>query len=156
MRLTAIKFSGYESGQAAFVPVFNNSPEVERQQILGVIERIADAIIDPDNGQFTSIITVGHSDRQDRTDLSCDARRASEIAAARERALSAWEWVKEQVTARLAQSGINAGEWWETSQRVKWGLVFAAAGMLEFDPPSQEQRPLNRRVVMLVSMFDCS
>lgn len=156
MRLTAIKFSGYASGQTDFASVFNSSPAVEREQILSVIERIADAIIDPDNGQFTSIIIVGHSDRQDRADMSCDQKRASEIAAARDRASSAWEWVKGQVTARLAQSGITAENWWETSQRVTWGLVFAAAGMLEHDPPSEPQRPLNRRVVMLISMFDCA
>ena len=133
MRLTAIKFSGYEFlGRAAFVPVFSNSPEVERPtDPRGYRADRRCAPSPTGHGQFTSIITVGHSDRQDRTDLSCDARRASEIAAARERALSAWEWVKEQVTARLAQSGTNdAANGGETSQRVTWGLVFAAAGML--------------------------
>ena len=69
MRLTAIKISGYASGQTNFAPVFNSSPEIEREQILSVVERIADAIIDPDNRQFTSIIIVGHSDRQDRADI---------------------------------------------------------------------------------------
>jgi hypothetical protein len=156
MRLTAIKFAGYEAGQTDFAPVFDRGAEVEREQVLSVVERIANAIIDPDNGQFTSIIIVGHSDRQDRTDMTSDQKRTSETIAARDRALSAWEWVKEQVRARLAQSGITAGDWWETSQRVTWGLVYAAAGMLEHDPPTVVQRPLNRRVVMLVSMFDCA
>jgi flagellar motor protein MotB len=155
MRLTAFKFPGYAAGQSAFSPVFENSSQIHREQFLSVIERIAGAIIDPENGQFTSIIIVGHSDRQDRSDMNCNQRRASEIAAARDRAIEAWEWVKEQVTARVAQSGMVAGDWWETSPRVTWGLVYAAAGMLEHDPPSQAQRPLNRRVVILVSMFAC-
>ena len=34
MRLTAIKFSGYASGQTDFASVFNSSPAVEREQIL--------------------------------------------------------------------------------------------------------------------------
>ena len=68
--------------------------------------------------------------------------------------MSAWEWLKARVTERLAQSGIVAGDWWETAGSVTWGLVFAAAGMLRFDPPTSVQRPLNRRVVFLVSMFD--
>jgi flagellar motor protein MotB len=156
MRLTAITFSGYQSGQADFATVFESAGETEREQILSVVERIADQIIEDDSNQFTSIIVTGHSDRQDRSDFSCDQRRASEISAARDRAVSAWEWVKARVTERLAQSGIDAGEWWESSSRVTWALVFAAAGMLEHDPPASEADRLeNRRVIILVSMFTC-
>lgn len=156
MRLTAISFSGYEAGQTDFGPVFDGGPEIEREQLQGVVERIADALIDPDNGQFTSVVVTGHSDRQDRSDLSCDQRRVSEIVAARDRAVSAWDWVKDRVTQRMAESGLDAGQWWETGPNVTWGLVFAAAGMLEHDPPTAEQRPLNRRVIVLVSMFEAA
>ena len=157
MRLTAIKFSGYQPGQTDFATVFETAGETEREQILGVIELIADQIIESDSNQFASIVVTGHSDRQDRSDLSCDQRRASEITAARDRAVSAWEWVKVRVTERLAQSGIDAGEWWESSPRMTWAMVFAAAGMLEHDPPASEaERLQNRRVVMLVSLFTCS
>lgn len=81
MRLTAIKFSGYQSGQTEFAPVFQAAGETEREQILSVVERLADQIIEADSSQFTSIIVTGHADRQDRSDLGCDQRRASEIAA---------------------------------------------------------------------------
>ena len=156
MRLTAIKFPGYQSGQTDFAPVFNAAGETEREQLLGVVERIADQIIQQDSNQFTSIIVTGHSDRQDRTDFSCDQRRASEIAAARDRAISAWEFVKARVTERLARSGINGGDWWDSSPRVTWAMVFAAAGMLDHDPPASEaERLANRKVVILVSMFTC-
>jgi flagellar motor protein MotB len=152
VRLTAITFSGYDAGQTDFTPVFAASPQVEREQLLGVIERIADTIIQNDSNQFNSLIVVGHADRQDRADMNCDQRRKSESEAAELRAVSAFDFVKAAVTARLAQSGIVAGEWWDTAVDFRWGLVFAGAGMLLHDPPTAEQRLLNRRVVMLVSM----
>ena len=89
MRLNAIKFRGYAVGQTYFAPVFNSAPEVEREQIPSVIEKIADAITDPDNGQFTFIIIIGHTDRHDRSDMNYDQRRASEIAAERDLAIGA-------------------------------------------------------------------
>lgn len=155
MRLTAIRFAGYAAGQTDFATIFDRTPDAEREPILRVIQRITDGIVHPANGKFTSIIIVGHADRQDRTDLTCDQRRASEIESARDRAESAWEWLKLQVTGWLTQHGIAATDWWETSQNMTWALVFAAAGMLEHDPPTEAQRSLNRRIVILVSTFDC-
>jgi hypothetical protein len=115
MRLTAITFSGYQSSHTDLAEVFDSNPETEREALLSMVERIADGIIDPNGGQFTSVIVVGHSDRQDDTSLSCDQRRASEIQSATARATSAWDWLKVKVTERLAQSGIVAGDWWETA-----------------------------------------
>ncbi len=155
MRVTAITFAGYQSGHTAFDEVFSTNPDVEQQQLISTIELIADGIIEPGTGPFVSIITVGHSDRQDRADFSCDQRRASEISASTDRAVSAWEWLKARVQERCLQSGVDAGEWWENAQGVTWALVFAAAGMLRSDPPAGEpERAQNRRVVFLVSFFD--
>ena len=154
MRLTAVTIAGYPAGVTDFATVLAAAGAPEREQVLSLVERIADGIIDPGNGQFTAVQVVGHSDRQDLTTMTCDQRRASEIAAARDRAVSAWDWLRDAVTARLAESGIDAGDWWETAPSMTWAMVFAAAGMLQFDPPSMDQRPLNRRVVFLVSMFD--
>jgi flagellar motor protein MotB len=156
MRLTPITFSGYQSGHTDFAEVFDSNPEAEREAVLSLVERIANGIIDPNSGQFTSVIVVGHSDRQDDTSLSCDQRRTSEIEAATNRANSAWNFLKDKVAERLTQSGISAADWPETAPSVTWALVYAAAGMLKFDPPTQAQRPLNRRVMFLVSMFDCA
>lgn len=155
MRLVPIKFPGYPAGATDFEPIFENGDATEREALLGVIERIADQIIQGDEStEFTAIVVVGHSDRQDRSDMNCDQKRASEIAAARDRAVSAWEFVKLRVTERLAQSQIEGGEWWDTSPRVTWAMVFAAAGMLQHDPPASEAERLdNRRVMFLVSMF---
>jgi flagellar motor protein MotB len=156
MRLTALTVAGYTSGQTAFDPMFASVGLVERQQLLGVVQRIADGIADPAKGQLTSVVVVGHSDRQDLPSMSCDERRASEIAAARDRAVSAWDWVKARVTERLTVSGVDAGDWWETAPSITWSLVFAAAGMLQHDPPTPDERPLNRRVEFLVTLFDPS
>lgn len=158
MRLVPITFDGYASGQTDFEPVYQSAEAADaREQLLGVVERIADSIIQADeNRAATSLIIVGHADRQDQSNMSCDQRRASEIAAARDRAVSAWEFVKQAVTERLAAADppIEAGDWWETAPHVTWGLVYAAAGMLRHDPPADEaQRRQNRRVVMLVTMI---
>jgi flagellar motor protein MotB len=158
MRLTAITFDGFESGHTDFSEVFNSpAAGVQREQFLGVIERIADGIIQADeNRQATSIIVVGHSDRQDRADMNCDQRRASEIDASQKRAISAWELTKLAVVQRLAAADppIDGTDWWENAPHVTWGLVFAAAGMMQKNPPaSEEERKMNRRVVFLVSMM---
>jgi flagellar motor protein MotB len=157
MRLTAIAFDGFESGHTDFSELFGSpAAEVQREQFLGIVERIADGIIQGDeNRQVTSIIVVGHSDRQDRTDMNCDQRRASEIDAAEKRAISAWELVKQAVIQRLAAANppIDGTDWWENAPHVTWGLVFAAAGMMLKNPPASEaERKMNRRVVILVSM----
>jgi hypothetical protein len=100
-----------------------------------------------------SLIVAGHSDRQDRADLSCDERRTSEADAAQSRASSAWEWIKARVAELTSIAGVEAGEWWDTSPHITWGLVYAGAGMLKFPVPAAGERPQNRRVVVLVSQF---
>jgi hypothetical protein len=155
MRLIAEEFSGYGSGVTDFATLLATTP----QPALGELETVLDIVAGqlgtpPTPNLFVSLIVVGHSDRQDRTDFTCDQRRTSEIEAARDRAVSAWEWIKARVTAKAAAAGVVAGDWWETSPHVTWGLVFAAAGMLKFPNPSTAERPLNRRVVVLVSIFN--
>jgi hypothetical protein len=154
MRLQAITFDGYGSGQTDFTALITGTPQAGLNALLDVVNVITAQVTQPVANRFISIIVVGHSDRQDNPAFGCDQRRASEIAAATDRAVSAWDWIKLQVTSQAAQAGFDVGEWWETSPQVKWGLVFAAAGMLRHDPPSDDQRPLNRRVVVLVSVFD--
>jgi hypothetical protein len=153
MRLTAYTFSGYGSGETDFSTLLSNVPQdqfVDFDDVLGVI---AGQITNPTPTVFVSLIIVGHSDRQDRSDFTCDQRRTSEIESARDRATSAWEWTKQRVNWHVVQSGGQASDWWETAPHVTWGLVFAAAGMLPYDPPTDDQRPLNRRVVVLASTF---
>lgn len=153
MRLLAITFDGYGSGETDFGTLIGTVPQSGFSDLETVLQIIASQITNPVANLHVSLIVVGHSDRQDRNDFNCDQKRASEIAAARDRAVSAWEWVKTEVNSQVVQAGGTAGEWWETSQDVTWGLVFAAAGMLKHDPPSDDQRRLNRRVVVLASVF---
>jgi flagellar motor protein MotB len=154
MRLLAITFDGYASGQTDFVTLLGAGPQPGFADLDDVMTIIAGQITTPVPNLHVSLIVVGHSDRQDRADLGCDQRRASEIEAARDRAVSAWDFIKTAVNAKVTAAGGTAGEWWETSPHVKWGLVFAAAGMLVHDPPADAERALNRRVVVLVSLFN--
>jgi len=153
MRLKALTFDGYQSGQTDFGTLLAATPQADLNGLIFAIDTIARQITDPVPNLFLSLIVVGHSDRQDRGDLSCDERRASEASAAEARATSAWEWIKQEVAAAAARTGLDAGTWWEDSTHVTWGLVFAGAGMLRHNPPSEEERPLNRRVVILLSIF---
>jgi hypothetical protein len=154
MRVNALHFRGYASGGSEFAPVFDNATPSDQQALTDVVDRMADSIITPDQGHFTALTIVGHSDRRD-DDVSCEDKRASERTASQERAAQAWSWVLERVGERLAAAGIEAGSWWDTAPELTWSLVYASTGMLEFDPPLDEaQRAQNRRVVMLVSLFD--
>jgi hypothetical protein len=153
MRVAALHFRGYAYGESDFAPVFDRAAASDQQTLTGIVERMADSIITPDQGRFTAPTIVGHADRRDE-DVPCNDRRVSERVASQARAADAWAWVRERVGARLAAAGIDAGEWWDSAPDLTWSLVFASTGMLEFDPPSEAQRALNRRVVMLASLFD--
>ena len=85
--------------------------------------------------------------------MTCDQRRQSEIDASRERAVSAWEWIKPVVAQYASEGGWSGGNWWEASDRVMWDLVFAAAGMLLTGSANEAERAQNRRVDILISIF---
>ena len=155
MRLMAIEFAGFTGGVTDFQTLLNTTPEPDFAEFDWVLDTVAGQLVNPTPNMFISLIVVGHSDRQDRTDYDCNRRRSSEIEAATARAVSAWEWIKATVTAKAAASGVAADDWWETSPHVTWGLVYAAAGMMHNpNPVSEAERAANRRVVVLVSIFN--
>lgn len=152
MRVQLLRFAGYPAGQTDFETVGmvqRDSPVLELDD---VCKTIAAGICGTENVRG-AITIVGHSDRQDRADMSCDQRRDSEIAAARDRAISAWEVMKTIVARHAAEDGWNGGDWWEESDRVTWALVYAAAGMLRNASANETERAQNRRVEFLVSVF---
>lgn len=155
MRLLAKEFAGFPAGITDFQTLLNTTPQPGLAELDFVLDIVAGQLTNPMPNQFVSLIVVGHSDRQDRTDFNCDQRRTSEIEASKARAISAWEWIKETVIVKAAASGVAADDWWETSPHVTWGLVFAAAGMMHNpNPMGEAQRAANRRVVVLVSIFN--
>jgi hypothetical protein len=155
MRLRALTFAGYPSGKTSFAELLSTVPQPQMNDLLEVTSLITEQVRAPVPNRFISVIVTGHSDRQDRADFDCNQRRASEIQAARDRAVSAWEWIKAEVATELGADAAQAGEWWETSPQMTWGLVYAAAGMLQHDPPGgEDERSQNRRVVILTSVFN--
>jgi hypothetical protein len=126
MRVQLFRFSGFLSGQTNF-ELSASLPGNPTSELGDALQVIASGITGSADVR-TSITIVGHSDRQDRSDLTCDQRRESEIAGARDRANSAWEWCKQGITEFMAgTSGIPA-DWWESSDSLTWDLVYAAAG----------------------------
>lgn len=155
MRLFADEFSGFPAGVTDFGTLLQTTTQPDLAELESVLDIVSFQLTNPTPTPFVSLIVVGHSDRQDRSDFSCDQRRSSEIEASTARAVSAWEWIKARVTEKAAEQGVDAGEWWETSPFVTWGLVFAATGMLKHPQPADEQQRLeNRRVTVLVSIFN--
>jgi flagellar motor protein MotB len=152
MRVQLLRFSGYSAGQTDFAAsgaVIPGNPTFELDTAL---QTIAKGMTGVENVR-SAITVVGHSDRQDRSDMTCDQRRQSEIDASRERAVSAWEWIKPVVAQYASEEGWSGGDWWEASDRVTWDLVFAAAGMLLTDSANEAERAQNRRVDILISIF---
>jgi hypothetical protein len=152
MRVQLLRFAGYPAGQTDFGTVGAVIPGTPLSELDLALQTIANGIAGVEDVRST-ITLVGHSDRQDRADFSCNQRRDSEIAASRERAVSAWEWCKSVVTDYANQAGWQGGDWWENSDRVTWDLVYAATGMLLNGSASEAERAQNRRVDILVSIF---
>jgi hypothetical protein len=154
MRVQLFRFDRYQAGQTDFETggaAVQGNPIEELDDALKII---ASGIAGTENVCGT-ITVAGHSDRQDRADFSCDQRRESEIVASRDRAVSAWEFCKTDITEHLQQMGSPQAEveWWDTSDRVTWDLVFAATGMLLNGSANETERAQNRRVDILISIF---
>jgi hypothetical protein len=153
LRVVALKFAGYASGETDFGSLLSRGGQGDLETLEFVIGGIAEKIVNSSPGVYVSIIVTGHSDRNDTEGLSCDDRRRGESQASWDRAGSALEWIKARVAEKCSEQGVDAGEWWEHLDWVTWALVPASTAMLEYDPPRDEQRPLNRRVVILLSAF---
>lgn len=152
MRVQLFRFDRYPAGQTDFeaVAALLGSPLLELDD---AFRAMAEGIAGTANN-FSTITIVGHSDRQDRADFNCDQRRQSEIDAASARANSAWDFCRVAISQHIEQiSGAPPADWWETSDRVTWDLVFASVGMLRNGSASEDERLQNRRVDILVSIF---
>jgi flagellar motor protein MotB len=154
MRVQLFRFGGYQAGQTDFTTGGGGVPGNPIEELDDALKVIANGIAGSENVRST-ITVAGHSDRQDRADFSCDQRRESEIVNSRDRAESAWDFCKSVITERLqqAESPEAEVEWWETSDRVTWDLVFAATGMLLNGSANEAERAQNRRVDILISIF---
>ena len=154
MRVQLFRFGGYQADQTDFGTGGAAVPGNPVEELADALKVIAQGIGGSENVRST-ITVAGHSDRQDRPDFSCDQRRESEIVNSRDRAISAWEACKFLITNELQQAGSPEAkvEWWDTSDRVTWDLVFAATGMLLNGSANEAERAQNRRVDILISIF---
>jgi hypothetical protein len=152
MRVKLLRFGGYPAGTTDFATVGALVPGGPLSELGDALDTIGKGIAGVESIRAT-ITVVGHADRQDRADLDCAARRDSEIAAARDRATSAWEWAKLAISESAEQNGWTGGDWWENSDRATWDLVFAATGMLLNGSANEAERAQNRRVDFLISIF---
>lgn len=77
MRLTAITFDRYGSGETDFTALISGSPQAGLTVLNQVMTVMAGQITSPVSNLFVSIIVTGHSDRQDQAEMDCDAMRQS-------------------------------------------------------------------------------
>lgn len=151
MRMVPYRFAGYGPGDYDFQARLIAAEDETRQSLGDALDRVADTIVQAPAGRFFSLVVVGYSDRQDAAGLSHEARRASEEAASQERADSAWEFLKNAISAK---AGGLQGEWWDDSPNITWALIGAGATRLTHgNPASEGQRSENRRLVILLSEF---
>lgn len=153
VRVKLFRFAGYPAGQTDFETVGAVIPGNPLYELDLELERMGNGINGTANIR-SSITIVGHSDRQDRADMSCDQRRQSEIDASTARAVSAWEWIKPVVDEYARRGGWAGTEWWEESDCAAWALVYAACGMLLTQSHTEAERAQNRRVDILITTFD--
>lgn len=149
-----IKFSGYAAGHTDFAELLATAPQPDQSELSALLDLIVQQLVNPETNRRIAMSIVGHADRQDRADFTCDQRRQSESDSSRDRTASIWEWIKREVNFRAAIAGHDAGQWWETSPHVTVVLFFSGAAHLQFNPPTEEQRPLNRRVTVHASVFE--
>jgi flagellar motor protein MotB len=150
MRVKLLRFDSYPGGVTDFnaIRTLPQNPAADLDaSLMSMAESIAGVA-----GFRSSIVIVGHSDRQDRPDFSCDQRRQSEIDASRERAHSAWDYCRETISEVMPVMPPIV-DWWDTSDRMTWALVYAAAGMLQNGSANEAERLKNRRVDILISHF---
>lgn len=149
MQMQHLTFDGFASGETDFGPRFDAAPQELRESLDALISATVRATIsDIFSLPFTSLVVIGHSDRQDRPGMTHQQAHASEAAAAEARALSAIGWLKGRLDAAT-------GTDWTQSAKVSWTWAAAAAGMLVHpDPTTETERAGNRRVVFHFHNFD--
>lgn len=145
------RFAGYAPGDTDFAARMAAADATTQADFRSVLAHLADLVTTAPTDRFLALTVVGYSDRQDRPDMSCDARRQSEEEASTDRAAAAWEWIKAEVALT---PGVGPDDWWDQSANLTWALVGAGATRLPFPvPTSESERAANRRVTILVSEF---
>ncbi|MEV5014335.1 hypothetical protein ACIGW1_12470 [Streptomyces sp. NPDC053780] len=152
---TDLPVDGFVAQEVAFSQLFSRLSSGFKNAIReNVTEPAVNAEKIPSNHQFCLITVLGHSDRVDTAGLSSEQRRAQELEASDKRAISAFQWVFDQITAALIAAGETPPP--GVKDATNFGIVpipCGAANLLNVVPTSEAQRQENRRVQFFVSTF---
>lgn len=150
MPFTLLEFAGFSAGVTDFGQLLAQTVQPALPELETVLDVVARQLRGEAAAQPVAVVVLGCSDRQDRADLGCDARRQSETDASWARARSAEAWIK----ARVAEKAGVAGEWWDAVPGFAGARAGTGAAMLAFEAPGSEaERAANRRVLILVNVF---
>jgi flagellar motor protein MotB len=152
MMLRTFTIDGYTPGDVDFGGRVDALPPDTRETFDRAVHNFARAVTDALSQPFGSLMVVGHSDRQDAPGMTHREAQASEAAASRARADSAWGWLHATISE---QAGSELAGWEDGSAKVTSLVVSAGSGQLVHpDPVTEEQRLQNRRVEVHLSHFD--
>lgn len=131
--------TGYSAGETDFGIRLQRSPPATHDELTRLVQRLATVVADP--AAVAVLRLTGHSDRQDRADMTAEQRRASELEASEKRVASASQWI----VARLSDV---IGPPPDGSNWPKLLIVRAAVGAsaLIYPTPTDAQRMENRRL----------
>ena len=151
--LRTFTIDGYTPGDVDFgVRVDALAPDTRETFDRAVHDFVRALFTDALSQPFGSLVVVGHSDRQDAPGMTHREAQASEAAASRARADSAWAWLHATISQ---QAGPELAGWEDGSAKVTSLVVSAGSGQLVHpDPVAEEQRLQNRRVEVHLSHFD--
>lgn len=142
-----LDFSGYGSGQVDFQHLLDTTVQPELPALNEFINRVVTQFIAQDPAVKIIFMVIGLSDRNDSSDLDCDARRVSEREASRQRMQSCRDWIIQQVRQRALANGVDV-----SAVDRSWFTHVSIAAMTAYlshpHPATEAQRQENRAVVV--------
>src|SRR5215472_9100415 len=145
---------GFHDSEVDFAAALQRKPGTDQAAFDAFISALIAAEEDPTKDVFWSVTIIGHADRFDVAGASVEERRARELDASRQRAVSAGNFVFTRFGDTLTADGFARPATFDDPKNV--GLAFVAAGaadLVNLVPASEADREQNRRVKFLAISF---
>jgi hypothetical protein len=155
MQPVKLTFAGYSSGETDFASMLTHTANDDLATLEDIIAIVAGIIVTPSTPTFVAMTITGHADRDNTQGRGETVRRDNERDSAEARAVSAWTWFQDRVTAAVTAAGADATDWWDNSPRFT-GVSGSCGAVWPYHvgSPTDEERAENRRVIMNVSIFN--
>ena len=150
-----LDFSGFGSGQVDFQHLLNTTAQDDLPALNEFMNRAVTQFIAQDPAVKIVLVVIGLSDRNDSSNLDCDARRISERDASRQRMQSCRHWIAEQIAQRALANGVDVSAV-DRSWFTYVGITAMTAYLSHPHPATEAQRRDNRAVVVCCREYPLS